>query len=68
MLLHPGRIFIQHISFEEEGKDEFGYPITKYLDNGDPIVKDLTLMAVPYLYDEVLAIINYIKDNPIKKK
>jgi ATP-dependent exoDNAse (exonuclease V) beta subunit len=66
--LMPGRIFIQHISFEEEGKDEFGYPITKYLDNGDPIVKDLTLMSVPYLYDEVLAIINYIKDNPIKKK
>jgi hypothetical protein len=46
----------------------YGYPITKYLDNGDPIVKDITLMAVPYLYDEVLAIINYIKDNPIKKK
>jgi hypothetical protein len=66
--LIPGRIFIQHISFEEEGKDEFGYPITKYLDNGDPIVKDLTLMSVPYLYDEVLAIINYMKDNPIKKK
>ena len=66
--LIPGKMFIQHISFEEEGKDQFGYPITKYLDNGDPIVNDITLMLVPYLYDEVLAIINYMKDNPIKKK
>ena len=66
--LVPGKMFIQHISFEEEGKDEFGYPITKYLDNGDPIVNDITLMPIPYLYDEVLAIINYMKDNPIKKK
>ena len=66
--LIPGKMFIQHISFEEEGKDEYGYPITKYLDNGDPIVNDITLMLVPYLYDEVLAIINYMKDNPIKKK
>ena len=66
--LIPGKMFIQHISFEEEGKDDYGYPITKYLDNGDPIVKDLTLMSIPYLYDEVLAIINYMKDNPIKKK
>ena len=66
--LIPGKMFIQHISFEEKGKDEFGYPITKYLDNGDPIVNDITLMLVPYLYDEVIAIINYMKDNPIKKK
>ena len=66
--LIPGKMFIQHISFEEEGKDNYGYPITKYLDNGDPIVNDITLMFIPYLYDEVLAIINYIKDNPIKKK
>jgi hypothetical protein len=32
--LIPGKMFIQHISFEEEGKDNYGYPITKYLDNG----------------------------------
>jgi hypothetical protein len=34
-------MFIHHIIFETEGKDEYGYPITKYLDNGDPVVKDV---------------------------
>ena len=59
---------IHHILFEEEGKDEYGYPITSYNSNGDPIVKEVVVLKVPYLYDEVIAIINYIKDNPIKKK
>jgi ATP-dependent exoDNAse (exonuclease V) beta subunit len=66
--LKPGYMHIHHILFEEEGKDEYGYPITRYNSNGDPIVKEVVVLKVPYLYDEVIAIINYIKDNPIKKK
>jgi ATP-dependent exoDNAse (exonuclease V) beta subunit len=66
--LKPGYMHIHHILFEEEGKDEYGYPITSYNSNGDPIVKEVVVLKVPYLYDEVIAIINYIKDNPIKKK
>jgi hypothetical protein len=68
--LKPGRIFIHHITFEIEGEDKWGYPISKRDHNGDPIVKEVIPMAVPYLIDEVLAIFHYIQDNKdqIKKK
>ena len=39
--LQPGRMFIHHILFETEGEDRYGYPLTRYDDNGDPIVKDV---------------------------
>ena len=33
--LRPGSMFIyHHVQFEEEGKDDYGYPITKYTDKG----------------------------------
>ena len=66
----PGNIYIHHIVFETEGKDNWGYPIAKKDENEDPIVKETILIPVPYLYDEVIAVINHIKENPtfIKKK
>ena len=68
--LQPGKIFIHHIVFEEESKDENGYPVTKYDHNGDPVVKEVIPIPVPYLYDEVIAVISYLKDGliNIKKK
>lgn len=65
-----GDMYIHHIIFEEVGKDEYGYPITKYADNGDPIVKEVIPIKVPYLKDEVISIINWLHDNrdTIKKK
>jgi hypothetical protein len=38
--------------------------------NGEPIVKDVNLIPVPYLYDEVIAVINHMKNSPnfIKRK
>jgi ATP-dependent exoDNAse (exonuclease V) beta subunit len=68
--LKPGRIFIHHITFEVEGEDKWGYPISKRDNNGDPIVKEVIPIAMPYLIDEVLAIFHYIQDNKdqIKKK
>ena len=65
--LLPGKIFIHHVVFEEEGRDEFDYPITKYNHNNDPVVKEVIQIPMPYLYDEVISILNYIEDNPIKK-
>ncbi len=65
--LSPGKIFIHHVVFEEEGRDEFDYPITKYNHNNDPVVKEVIQIPMPYLYDEVISILNYIEDNPIKK-
>jgi len=61
--LKPGNIYIHHVIFEQEGDDEYGYPIYKKLDNGDPVVKEVIVMDVPYLKDEVLSIISWLKDN-----
>jgi hypothetical protein len=66
--LKPGRIFIHHITFHQDGEDEYGYPITAKDTDGNPIVKEVIPMAVPYLVDEVISILHHIKDNPIKKK
>jgi hypothetical protein len=68
--LKPGKIFIHHITFEIEGEDKWGYPISKRDHNGDPIVKEVIPIAMPYLIDEVLSIFHYIQDNKdkIKKK
>ena len=68
--LKPGRIFIHHITFEIEREDNWGYPVTKKDENGEPVVKEVIPMAVPYLVDEVQAIMHYLHDNKdkIKKK
>ena len=68
--LKPGRIFIHHISFEVEAEDNWGYPVIKKDENGDPILKEVKPIPVPYLVDEVLAIMHYLHDNKdkIKKK
>jgi len=68
--LKPGNIFLNHISFEVEGEDKWGYPISKKDENGDPIVKDVDIIPVPYLIDEVLSIFYFLNDNKnkIKKK
>jgi hypothetical protein len=68
--LKPGKIFIHHIIFEVEREDNWGYPITKLDENGEPVVKEVIPIAIPYLIDEVQAIIHYLYDNKskIKKK
>lgn len=66
--LKPGRIFIHHVTFEVESEDEFGYPIVKRDNHGEPVVKEVIPMAVPYLVDEVTALMHYIKENGIKIK
>lgn len=66
--LKPGKIFIHHVKFEIEREDNWGYPIGKKDENGNPIVKEVTVIPIPYLVDEVQAVIHHMKDNPIKKK
>ena len=66
--LKPGRIFIHHISFEQEDVDKWGYPITKLNYNNEPIVKEVLPIAIPYLVDEVISIMHYLHDNKHKVK
>jgi len=55
--LKPGKLFIHHVTFDLDGVDEWGYPITKYTDQGDPEIKQVIPMEIPYLKEEVIAII-----------
>jgi hypothetical protein len=66
--LKPGKIFVHHITFEIEREDNWGYPITKKDERGEPVIKEVIPISIPYLVDEVQAVIHYMKDNPIKKK
>lgn len=61
--LKPGKMFLHHIIFEEKGRDQYDNPITKYSPEGDPIVKEVIPIEVPYLKSEVINIINWIHDN-----
>tara|TARA_R110000824_G_scaffold136936_1_gene300956 strand:+ start:93 stop:914 length:822 start_codon:yes stop_codon:yes gene_type:complete len=61
--LKPGKLQIQHVIFEKASDDENGYPVTKYQENGDPIVKEIVPYELSYLKSEVLTIIKYLKNN-----
>ena len=60
--LKVGDLKIQHVIFEEEGKDEYGYPITKYI-NGEPVVKEIIIYELPYLKSEDQSLMMWLKDN-----
>lgn len=61
--LKPGNLIIHHIMFEEVGKDKYGNPITALDTNGDPIVKDIVQYELPYLKEEVIALLHWLEDN-----
>ena len=62
--LKIGKLQIQHVSFEKEGENEFGYPISKYNEQGEPIIKEIKMYNLPYLKDEVDSLVMWLKDNP----
>lgn len=67
--LKPGKLTIHHISFEEEEEsDEFGYPITKLSDTGEPIIKNIEIYELPYLKNEVIALLKWYENNKDKVK
>jgi len=61
--LEPGKMHLHHIIFEEQTQDEFGYPITKLDVDKNPIVKEVIKYEVPYLKNEVVKLLNHIKNN-----
>ena len=66
--LKPGKIFIHHVIFEVEAEDDWGYPITKRDVNGDPVLKEVKPITIPYLFEEVQTIMHYLHDNKLKIK
>lgn len=63
----PGKLILHHIIFEKVDDDQFGYPILKKDLQNEPIVKEVVPYEVPYLKSEVISMINWLKENPIKK-
>lgn len=52
-LLECGTMWIEHVMFEEAGRDQFDYPLIRLDDKGNPIVKDVLFYNVTYLQSEV---------------
>jgi len=61
--LKPGKLTIEHVIFESEGKDAHGYPLYKKDEQGNFIVKDVQVHELPYYKKEVQDMINYVKSN-----
>lgn len=61
--LKPGSLTLQHVTFETEGEDEFGYPIAKRTEDGEPIVKDVIQYKLPYLKEEINSLFSWLKFN-----
>lgn len=64
--LSPGTLIIEHIKFEIEEEDKYGYPIYKKDENGNYIVKEIEEIELPFLKKEVHSIINWLKSNKQK--
>jgi ATP-dependent exoDNAse (exonuclease V) beta subunit len=64
--LKPGKLIIQHVEFEKESEDAYGYPITKYDNQGEPVIKNIKIYDLEYMKDEVRSLIMWLKDNSKK--
>lgn len=64
----PGKMMLHHVIFEKEGEDQFGNPIFKRDDKGNPIVKTVVPHEVPYLKSEIRNMITWLQDNREKLK
>jgi hypothetical protein len=68
--LKPGSLIIHHVTFDVVGEDKFGYPITALDLQGNPVVKSVEPIELPYYKQEVIDIIHWLNDNrdKVKKK
>lgn len=61
--LKAGKLCIHHVIFKKVGTDKYDNPIYERDSNGDPIIDDVEVYDLPYLKEEVIEIINWIKNN-----
>ena len=59
--LKIGKLTIQHVKFKQIGEDKHGYPINEHV-NGEPILEEVKMYELPYLKQEVISIINWLKN------
>ncbi len=58
--LKIGKLTIQHVKFKQLGEDKNGYPINEHV-NGEPVLDEIIMYDLPYLKNEVISIINWLK-------
>jgi ATP-dependent exoDNAse (exonuclease V) beta subunit len=58
--LKSGKLVLQHVKFKQVGEDKNGYPINEHV-NGEPVLDKVIRYEVPYLKDEVISLINWLK-------
>ena len=61
--LKYGSLTIEHIIFATDGTDEYHNRILRFDANHDPIIEDVVTYDVPYLKEEVITLINYLKEH-----
>ena len=59
--LKPGKLQIDHIVFEVESEDKYGYPVVALDAVGEPVMKEVVPYEIPYLKKEVNTMIKYLK-------
>ena len=60
--LKAGKMIIEHVLFQEAGKDAYGNRVVLYDQFGEPVVEKIVEYNVPYLKTEVISTINKLKD------
>lgn len=61
--LVPGKIQIHHVEFEVEKLNEHGFPVYALNGLGEPIIKAVNRIDLPYLKKEVIMMFNWLKKN-----
>jgi hypothetical protein len=61
--LKAGKLVIEHIQFKEAGRDAYDNRVVFYDSNGEPLVDKIVQYHLPYLKEEVISIINHMKND-----
>jgi hypothetical protein len=61
--MNPGVLEIHHVEFEIEDTDENGFPIHALDPLGEPIIKKLNPIQLPYLKKEVIMMFTWLREH-----
>lgn len=61
--LLPGDLILEHVIFEQESEDEYGYPVYKTAPGGGYIIKEVKPYKVSYLKAEVQSMLSHLREN-----
>jgi hypothetical protein len=64
----PGKLTLHHVLFEEASRDQFDHPIYKTDERGSFIVKEVVTYELPFLKQECINTINWLKDSKAQPK